>query len=142
MTELKEKNGIAKVAKKGDTMQKQATNAELEKELNQINIDAVIKKTALSRSIWKVEILSNYGTTEKSARRKLRTLQLDYSKAVIRELKLKNTAAASAAIQTLRKFYLDTLVSFDNFSNVSEQVNPDKFKIINTAYSFMNAESK
>jgi hypothetical protein len=142
MNELKEKNGIAKVTKKSDEMQKSLSNVDLEKDLNSINIDSVIKKTAVSRSIWKPETLLTFGSTEKSARRKLRALQLTLSKSVIRALKLNEKENAAIAINELQKFYSENLVSFENYSNVSENVNPDKFKIIHTAYSFMNAQKK
>jgi len=130
---------------KKEVTKKEVTNvvskSDLEKDLNSINIDSVIKKTAVSRSIWKPEILSSY-SSDKFARRKLRTLQLNLSKSVIRELKLNNKDNAIVAMNELKKFYSDNLNDINNYSNVSENVNPDKFKIIHTAYSFMKTEKK
>jgi len=117
---------------------KTVSDAELLNDLSDISIDAVIKKTAKNRNIWKPEILSKFGNSEKSARRKLRNLQLDYSKAVVRELLLNNVDNAKNNAKTLHKFYADNLVDFSIYSNVSEETNPDKYKIIHKAYSKMN----
>jgi len=116
---------------------KDSSDAELLKDLSDINIESVILKTALNRSIWNEKAKSNFGSTEKSARRKLRKMQVDLSKSVLRELLLKNVDNARLNAKTLKKFYSDNLVEFAIYSNVSIETNPDTYKILHTAYSKM-----
>lgn len=124
---------------KNSNEKKSEIDAKLMKDLESINIDALTKKTAVNRSIWKKEIFDKFGTTEKSARRKLRSLQLNYSKSILRELKLNNKDIALQNAKQLKSFYTANLVDIANYSNVSEVNSPEKFKIIHTAYKAMKS---
>jgi len=110
--------------------------------LDKVNMDAIIEKSAKNRSIWNDKAKSEFGKTEKSARRKLRTLQLSLSKSVLRFAKLKDKQGTKGASLNLQKFYDSYLVSFDVYSNVSIETNPEKHNIINTAYKVMQVNIK
>ena len=110
--------------------------------LDKVNMDAIIEKSAKNRSIWNDKAKAEFGKTEKSARRKLRTLQLSLSKSVLRFAKLKDKQGTKGASLNLQKFYDSYLVSFDVYSNVSIETNPEKHNIINTAYKVMQVNIK
>jgi hypothetical protein len=102
--------------KKITTMKKE----ELSKKIDAINLDALTNKSIVNRQIWKKEILANF-KTEKTARRILRSKQLELSKAVVKFAKLKNDADLKIAIIELEKFYKTNLVSRDKFTNISDE---------------------
>jgi len=102
--------------KKLTTMKKE----ELSKKIDAINLDALTNKSIVNRQIWKKEILANF-KTEKTARRILRSKQLELSKAVVKFAKLKNDADLKNAIIELEKFYKTNLVSRDKFTNISDE---------------------
>ena len=137
--------GIEKVTVKADKAEqvikdsKEAlSDDQLTALLDNINMDAVIAKTAKNRSIWNDKAKAEFGKTEKSARRKLRTLQLSLSSSVIRFSKLKDTTGVKASAMNLKKFYSDYLVDFSKYSNISEESNLVNFNIVHTAYKIMN----
>jgi hypothetical protein len=110
--------------------------------LDNINMDAIIEKSAKNRSIWTDKAKSTFGKTEKSARRKLRTLQLDFSKAVVRNAKLNDKIGIKASALILEKFYKDHLVDFSIYTNVSIENNPVNHNILTTAYKVMISTKK
>ena len=93
---------------------------ELSKKIDAINLDELTKKSITNRQIWKKEVLANF-KTEKTARRKLRDMQLDLSVSVVKFEKMKNEAGLKNAIIELEKFYKANLVSRDKFTNISDE---------------------
>jgi len=145
---LSSKDGINKVTLKGDAKQviadnnKDVSDVELLALLDSVNMDAIIEKTAKNRSIWTEKAKSAFGKTEKSARRKLRKLQVDFSKAVCRNAKLNDKTGIKASSLILEKFYKDHLVNFAIYSNVSIESNPETYHILKLAYTVMQKNIK
>ena len=108
-------------------------------DLEAINVSTLINKTATNRNIWKATYKSSISENEKTARRKIRALQLKYSKAVLHSIitKMERSEQIKRA-KELHSFYVTGLENFENFSNVSENENPDKFAVIHKAYQKMN----
>jgi len=112
---------------------------ELRKNLSDVNVENLIKKSAKGRSIWKNEFKLKYAEDEKKARRKIRSAQFELSKAMLHSIitKQSNDVVKECAVR-LNKFYSDGLVEYSIFSNVSENESPEKFKIVHSAYAKMN----
>ena len=91
----------------------------LTEKIDAININSLTSKSIVNRQIWKKEILGNF-KTEKTARRILRSKQLELSKNVVKCAKLKIDADLKIAVSELEKFYKANLVSRDKFTNISD----------------------
>lgn len=92
---------------------------EISKRIDAINLDALTNKSIVNRQIWKKEVLANF-KTEKTARRKLREIQLNLSKSVCKFAKINDAANLKTASVELEKFYKTNLVSRDKFTNISD----------------------
>lgn len=122
-----------------ETNKKIVSDNELQKNLSDLNIENLIKKSAKGRSIWKADFKKCYAEDEKKARRKIRNAQMEYSKALLHAIitKQSNDIIKECATR-LHSFYKKGLNEFSVFSNISENESPDKFKIVHTAYAKMN----
>lgn len=118
---------------------KEVSDNDLMKNLSDLNIDNLIKKSAKGRSIWKTDFKLCYAEDEKKARRKIRTAQMEYSKALLHSIitKQSNDIIKTCA-ERLHSFYKKGLNDFSIFSNISENESPNKFKIVHQAYAKMN----
>lgn len=101
----------------------------LNEKIDAININSLTEKSIVNRQIWKKEVLANF-KTEKTARRKLREMQLNLSIAVLKNAKLKNEAGLKTAISELEKFYKTNLVSRDKFTNISDDKEKGQYIIL------------
>jgi len=145
--ELKNANGIKKITLKTKEVikenvisesKKSVSDAELFADLSDVNIESVIKKTALNRSIWTQKAKMKFGKTEKRGRTNLRKKQITLSSAIIRELKLNLISNARSNAKELKKFYNESLVDFSVYSNISEETNKIDYDIVHKAYAKMN----
>ena len=118
---------------------KTVSDDELMKNLSDLNVDNLIKKSAKGRSIWKTDFKKIYADEEKKARRKIRSVQMEYSKALLHSIitKQSNDVIKTCA-ERLHSFYTKGLNDFSVYSNISENESPEKFKIVHTAYAKMN----
>lgn len=101
----------------------------LTEKIDAININSLTEKSIVNRQIWKKEVLANF-KTEKTARRKLREMQLNLSIAVLKNAKIKNESGLKNAIIELEKFYKTNLVSRDKFTNVSDEKEKGQYIIL------------
>lgn len=122
-----------------DISKKEISDNDLMKDLSDLNIDNLIKKSAKGRSIWKADFKNKFAEgNEKKARRLIRSSQLNLSKSLLHNILTKqgiDTCKASA--KELRKFYTEGLNEFAIYSNVSQTESPEKYKIIHSAYAKM-----
>ena len=105
-------------------------NDDLQKKLDAISEKSLTEKTITNRSIWKKEILTSY-KTEKTARRILRTQQLNLSAKVCKFAKIKDAENFKLACIDLEKFYKANLIERSKFSNIDSE--KDKGQIIQIA---------
>jgi len=89
------------------------------------------------QNLWKKEILKDFAS-EKTARRKLRSIQLTLSKHLLAMQTLKDAAKLKEAKQQLADFYKTTLVDKSRFTNVSKD--NENFKTLNDAYEVVKNE--
>ena len=122
-----------------ETSKKIVSDDELQKNLSDLNVENLIKKSAKGRSIWKADFKKCYADDEKKARRKIRNAQMELSKGLLHSIitKQSNDIIKECA-ERLHDFYKRGLNEFSVFSNISENESPDKFKIVHTAYAKMN----
>lgn len=118
---------------------KEISDDELMQNLSDLNVDNLIKKSAKGRSIWKTDFKQCYAEDEKKARRKIRSAQMEYSKALLHAIitKQSNDIIKECA-ERMHSFYKKGLNDFSVYSNISENESPDKFKIVHQAYAKMN----
>lgn len=90
--------------------------------------------TSKNASLWNEEIKKQF-SNEKTARRKLRTIQLNLSKHLLAMQKIKNDKKLNEAKKQLADFYKNALVDKTKFSNVSKE--KDTFKLLNEAYNLI-----
>ena len=111
------------------------SNDELLKDLENINIESLMQKTALNRSIWKKETLQSY-KSEKTARRILRNEQFKLCKMLIHSIITKDSNIENNA-NNLLNFSRKNLVDIKLYSNVSNELNTEKRNILDKAYQKM-----
>ena len=128
-----EKNQIAKA---NETELKESfktvSNDELMKDLENLNVEKLMQKTALNRSIWKKEILSTY-KSEKTARRILRNTQFNLCKSFLTSILTKQDNIEAKA-KDLHDFSEKNLCNIKLYSNVSNENNTEKRNILDKAY--------
>ena len=121
---------------------KTVKDADLLKELNSVNIEQLVIKTAKSRKIWKPEFLKSLNeNSEKTARRKARKQQLNFSKNLLAEIK-KNANKLDAdpvkkSAKNLHSFYKNALNDINIYSNVSSELNAKTRQILDLAFKYM-----
>jgi hypothetical protein len=137
---LIEKKGIAKVIAKSKISENFAeiSDADLQKDLSDLNIEKLIAKSEKGRTIWRKEFKLSYSDNEKTARRKIRKEQLNLSKSLLHSILTKQSISECKKFaDALYKFYKAGLTDFSVFTNVSEKENPENLKTIKKAYDKM-----
>ena len=114
---------------------KAVSNDELMKDLENLNINSLMQKTALNRSIWKKEILTTF-KSEKTARRILRNQQFAKAKSLLHSILTKSNDIELKA-NDLLNFSKSNLVDIKLYSNVSNELNAEKRNILDKAYQKM-----
>ena len=115
------------------------SDSELTANLDVLNIQNLIAKSAKNRSIWKNEFKLSYSDNEKTARRKIRAIQFSLSKKLLHTLLIPSSMDDKRREpNNLKNFYTAGLENFEIFSNVSETESPEKHKVIHLAYQKMN----
>lgn len=114
---------------------KSVSNDDLLKDLENINIESLMQKTALNRSIWKKETLQSF-KSEKTARRILRNEQFKLSKMLLHSIITKDSNIENNA-NNLLNFSRKNLVDIKLYSNVSNELNAEKRNILDRAYQKM-----
>ena len=134
-----EKNQKSEILKSNDLEISESFKAvsddELMKDLENLNINSLMQKTALNRSIWKKEILQSY-KSEKTARRILRNEQFKLSKMLLHSIITKDSNIENNA-NNLLNFSRKNLVDIKLYSNVSNKLNAEKRNILDKAYQKM-----
>ena len=122
-----------------DVSKKEISDNDLMKDLSDLNIDNLIKKSAKGRSIWKNDFKNKFAeNNEKKARRLIRTSQLNLSKSLLHNILTKqDVSICKVSAKELHKFYTEGLNEFAIYSNVSQTESPEKYKIIHSAYAKM-----
>ncbi len=121
---------------------KTLSDNELMQSLDSINIDSLTVRTAKNRSIWTPNFLKSLNeNSEKTARRIARKKQLNLSKNLLAEIKKANnkidTENVRNSAKLLHTFYKNALNDMNVYSNVSSELNAEKRRILDTAFSFM-----
>ena len=119
---------------------KVVSDNELLSNLSDINVENLIAKTSKGRSVWTNEFKKSFSENEKKARRMIRTKQLNLSKSLLHAILTKGDYETPA--NNLYDFYKKGLNDFSVFSNVSNELSPDKFKVIKQAYEKMKIIKK
>lgn len=118
---------------------KSVSDDELMKDLSDLNVENLIKKSAKGRSIWKNEFKKKFADgNEKKARRLIRGTQINLCKGLLHNIITKQSKdICVASAKELRKFYNEGLNDFAIYSNVSQTESPEKYKVIHMAYTKM-----
>jgi hypothetical protein len=111
-------------------------DSELLAQLNSVNIESFINKVTSSKSIWKKEVLSTF-KTEKTARKKLRDMQLNLCIKVNKSFVTKIDLEKS--INDLYEFSKNNLIDIKNYTQVSIDNKNNKRQLIDANYKLMFA---
>ena len=135
LKKLNDANAIKALEKSKDSV----SDAELYSDLSDLNVENLISKSAKNRSIWTIKAKADISDNDKTARRKLRAIQLRLSKALLHSIATKQSVSdCTTKASELHKFYKSSLVDFSIYSNVSETEAKEKFDFIHIAYRKMN----
>lgn len=118
---------------------KHVDDAELMKDLDNINIEQLTVNSAKGRSIWKNEFkLLYHATNMTTARRKIRKDQLNLSKNLLASIiKKESKEVIEKSIIALYDFYVKGLTDFTVYSNISKETNIIAFETVHKAYTKM-----
>ena len=124
--------------KKAEVKKSENQKNDLAKDLQNLNIENLVSKTAKTRSIWKTDFKVKFSDNEKTARRKIRTKQLNLSKSLLHAIITKqDSKVINECANALFSFYTSGLEVFTDYTNVSRNENPDKRLILDKAYDKM-----
>lgn len=112
-----------------------AKDADLLKSIESMNIDNLVAKAANSRKLWNYDYLNTLSDNNKTARRKVRKLQMNFCKSLLASVKTKTNVEHN--LNALHEFSKASLIDIKNYSNVSSKESTENRQIIDFAYHYM-----
>jgi len=133
------KNLVNSENEKSEKTEKIPSDSELMKGLENYNAESLTASAGrTSNQIWKETAKASMNpNSDTNARKKLRDKQVALSSTLIAQILKSQITEAKATAKELNDFYVNSLLDFSNFTSISKEKNPMKYKKVQDGYNKM-----